>query len=309
MVAMELRQLRYFSEVARKGTYVAAANALSVAQPALWRQVRELERELGVALFERVGRRVRLTTDGRTMLERTTDALAAVDRLDATAADLRSARAGTVAIACAGPHLRRFLAAVMSAYRAAHPRVAITIREYGGGSAPGRGIREDLLDGLVDLATGVPPEGDPQFDGFAIYRVRLVVAVPTDHPWRGALTVDVESLRDRPLVLSQRGAFSRVTLEAACRRAGFEPDVAFDSASPMSIEALGSAGLGLPIIVDDALPAPSGAPWPVLTERGLPVGDLVSLVWRAGATLSPAGRAFVDVARTFVDQRQRATSA
>ena len=306
---MELRQLRYFSAVARHGTYVAAAASLSVAQPALWRQVHHLERELGVALFEKVGRRVRLTLDGQTILERASDALATVDRLEATAADLRSARAGIVAIACAGPHLRRFLAPVMGAFRQAHPDVVIRIREYGGGPGPGRGIREDLVGGIVDLATGTPPGPDPNFEGFPVYEVRLIAPVPDDHPLRMARSIEVEDLRGRPLVLSQVGSFSRGALEAACRRAGFEPTVAFDSASPTSTMALGAAGLGLPIFVDDAVPQPAADPWPLITEGGQPISSPVSLLWRADATLSPAVRAFVDVAREFVDQRQESTSA
>jgi DNA-binding transcriptional LysR family regulator len=306
---MELRQLRYFAAVARHGTYVAAATALSVAQPALWRQVHDLERELGVALFERVGRRVRLTIDGQTVLAQVGDALATIDRLDATAADLRSARAGIVAIACAGPHLRRFLAPLIGAFRRSHPDVVIRIREYGGGSAPGRGIGEDLAGGIVDLASGVAPGGDTRFEGFPVYQVRLIVAVPDDHPLRGAASIDIERLRGEPLVLSQVGSYSRGALEAACRRAGFEPLVAFDSSSPTSIMALGAAGLGLPVFVDDAVPPPAGEPWPVITEGGRPIGDPVRLLWRADATLSPAIRAFVDAARASVDQPQVSTSA
>src|SRR5690242_19312935 len=77
---MELRQLEYFVEVARKGTYLAASASLSVAQPALWRQVKELERELGVPLFERVGRRVRLTRNGEALADQAATVLAASGR-------------------------------------------------------------------------------------------------------------------------------------------------------------------------------------------------------------------------------------
>lgn len=304
---MELRQIRYFTAVAREGTYAAAAAALSIAQPALWRQVRDLERELGVKLFERAGRRVRLTIDGRSILDQAASAIATVDRLEATAADLRSSRAGVVAIACASPHLRQFLAPVIGAFRRSHPGVAFEIREYGGGSTPGRGIPEDLLGGLVDLATGVAPVDDPRFEGFPIYDVNLVVAVPDDHPWRDVTAVEVAQLRDCSLVCSQAGAYSRGALEAACRRAGFEPLVAFDSASPVTVLALGAAGLGLAVTIDDAVAQPSGRPWPRLVENDRAVGDTVRLGWRAGATLSPTVGAFVELARESVDQRQLST--
>jgi DNA-binding transcriptional LysR family regulator len=187
--------------------------------------------------------------------------------------------------------------------------VVIRIREYGGGSTPGRGIREDLESGIVDLGTGVVPADDRGFEGFPVYRVRLIVAVSDDHPLRGAASVDIKRLRDQPLVLSQAGSYSRGALEAACRRAGVEPLVAFDSASPESIMALGAAGLGLPIFVDDAVPPPVGSRWPVITEGGRPIGDPVRLLWRADSALSPAVRDFVDAARAAVDQRQVSASA
>ncbi|HET7471666.1 MAG TPA: LysR family transcriptional regulator [Candidatus Limnocylindrales bacterium] len=305
---MELRQLRYFAAVAEHGTYAAAASRLSIAQPALWRQVRDLERELGVPLFERVGRRVRLTRDGETLLAGAGAALAAVDRVQVAAADLRSARAGTIAISCASPHLRRFLAQVIGAFRRTHPHVAFELTEYGGGPTPGRSIAGDLLGGLVDLATGIP-RNDPRFEGFPAYTVRLVAAVPDDHPWRDRSSVEVAELEGVPLVASRAGAYSRRTLEDACRRAGFEPRVAFDSASPSSVLALGKAGLGIPITIDDAVDQPAGRPWPGIVESGRPIVDTVGLYWRAGAVLSPTARAFVDVARSAADQAQVAISS
>src|SRR5215218_2189699 len=118
---MELRQLRYFASVSELGTYAAAADRLHVAQPALWRQVQSLERELRVPLFERVGRRVRLTSDGATLLAQAQSTLATADRLAHSADDLRTARGGVVAIACASPHIRKFLAPVLGEFHSSHP--------------------------------------------------------------------------------------------------------------------------------------------------------------------------------------------
>src|SRR6266516_3838932 len=104
---MELRQLRYFRAVAETGTFTAAAEQSRVAQPALWKQVRELERELGVALFEKAGRRVRLTGSGALLLERVAHALESADREKSLAADLRLGRTGQVVISCSPPHINR----------------------------------------------------------------------------------------------------------------------------------------------------------------------------------------------------------
>jgi len=304
---VELRQLEYFVAVARTGTYLAAAASLSVAQPALWRQVKDLERELGTPLFERVGRRVRLTRDGETLAELATTVLAGATRLRDTAADLRTGRSGAITIACAAPHLREFLAPVIAAMRIDHPDVRIEVVEYGGGAAPaGRGILSDLLQGLADLATGLGP-GDDRIESVALYEVGLLLVVPDDDPLRDARLVDVGELRNRPLVTAQVGSYSRGALEAACARSGFAPTIGFDSPNPLSILALGQAGLGLPVLVEDAVAHPLARPWPRLSERGRAILQTMRLGWRAGAPVSTAARAFIELATAEAARRRSAT--
>jgi DNA-binding transcriptional LysR family regulator len=294
---MDLRQLYGFTAVAREGSYAAAASSLALSQPAVWRQVKDLEQELQLRLFEKQGRRVRLTTDGRRLLDLATAVLDTVERFTSTAADLRSIRAGVVAVACASTHLERFLAHAIGVFREAHPGVAFVIREYGGGAAPGRGIREDLLDGVVDVATLVGPHDDPDVEGFPVYDVQLVLAVPDDHPWRRLDTIEVSHLRGKPLIVGLPSAYSRRSIEAACSRSGFEATIAFVVASPVSQVALGRAGLGLPVTVDDSTRAFGDTAWPKIVEHGIPLRDTVRLVWRSGAALSPSARAFIDIVR------------
>lgn len=293
-------------KVAETGTYLAASKVLALAQPALWRRVKDLERELGTILFERTGRRVRLTAAGRRLVIEADRILAACTRLERTAEDLRSARLGTVSIACAAPHLRMFLAGAIAQLRRERPGIGIEIREYGGGSPPGEGTVEDLVAGRVDLASGVAPREGGRFDGFQIYKVRLMVALPDRHPWRRRRLIDVGSLQGKPLICAQSSSYSRRAIVAACARAGFVPEIAFDSHSPLSLVALGSAHLGIPIFADDALPHPPGNPWPSLAEHGRPITDVVSLVWRADLPLPPAAARFVEVARKLASKRGRA---
>jgi len=301
---MELRQLEYFVEVARKGTYLAASASLSVAQPALWRQVKELERELGVPLFERVGRRVRLTRNGEALADRAATVLAASGRVRDSAAGLREGTSGIIAVSCAAPHLREFLAPVIAAMRRAHPDVRIDVTEYGGGPAPaGRGIKSDLVEGLADLATGLGA-ADPRLETVPMYEVGLMLVVPDAHPWRDELLIDVGRLRGEALVAAQRGSYSRGALERACARAGFDPLIGFDSPNPLSILALGQAGLGLPVLVEDAVPRPADRPWPRIGEHGRPIAETLRLAWRAGAPLSAAVSAFIDIAKAEAAARQ-----
>jgi DNA-binding transcriptional LysR family regulator len=299
---MELRALRSFVTVAEAGTYLAAAEQLHNAQPALWRQVHELEAELQVKLFERVGRRVRPTSAGEQLRPMAIAALEAAGRVVAAAEDLRSLRAGTLVLACAAPHLREFLGQVIADFRSAHPDVRVDVREYPGGPGPGRGMREDLLDGLADLATGVPAD-DARFESVLLYRSRIVLAVDDGHPWRREAVIDASRLRDVPLVTALQGSFSRSALEAAAGRAGFAPTIAFESPNPVSIMAVGRAGLGIPVLPEDALDHPVNPPWPELGSGGRPVEHDIRLGWRATGERSAAATAFVELAASARDRR------
>ena len=291
---MELRQLEYFSAVARDGTYTAAAERLHVAQPALWKQVHDLERELGVALFERAGRRVRITTAGTLLLERVDQLLGGANRLRLLADDLRVGRTGRVRVRCFAPHLARFLAGVITTFRVEHPGIGVELSEHGVAIDDRVSLVESLRVGAADVITTAHVDGDADLEGFRAYRVR-VVALPAEGsrlaPRRTRLPV--ESLRDEALVVSPRGYFSRDRLDAACREAGFEPRIEAESSSPAALVALADHGLGTAIIADDAI----GATRPplALTADGAAIEDAVWLYRRARG-VDPTVEAFVAVA-------------
>src|SRR5437867_797317 len=127
-MVVDLRQLAAFVAVARSGTYAAAAMQLHLAQPAVWKHVANLERALGVQLFERHGRLVRLTASGRAVLVRAEAVLEGAEAVETLARDLRSGRTGTVTIGCVAPHVVGFLAPVIGAYRKAHRDVRVLLR-------------------------------------------------------------------------------------------------------------------------------------------------------------------------------------
>src|SRR5919108_254542 len=110
-----------------------------------------MKRVDGIGTSERAAGRVRLTSGGVELRVAAESAVAAADRVVDLADGIRTARVGTLAIACAAPHLREILAGVIATFRRQHPDVRVTVREYLGGPGPGRGLREDLLDGIADL--------------------------------------------------------------------------------------------------------------------------------------------------------------
>jgi DNA-binding transcriptional LysR family regulator len=297
---LELRQLRYFRAVAETGTFTAAAERELVAQPALWKQVRDLERELGVTLFEQAGRRVRLTGNGALLLERAIQALEGAARIRALADDLKAGRSGQVVIACLAPHISRLLAAAVRDFNRDHPSVHVDLREHPGMSSSGRRSESPLLSelrtGLADLAV---VEGEAnEFESLRLYEVHVVVIVPEEHPWRRRRSIQVEQLRGVPLVVGSEGFMSRRLLERACRSAGFEPTIDRVSASAFSLFGMGMQGVGVAVAADDVPLAMSG-PWPRIRAGGTALGETVRISWRRGSQ-PPAVQAFITTLRRVV---------
>lgn len=297
---MDLKQVQCFVATARAGTYAAASQRLLLAQPAVWKHVDTLGRELGVSLFERTGRQVQLTPAGRSLLEPAEHLLEGAQRIQDFALELREGRSGTVTVGCVGPHVIGFLAPVIGEFHRRHPGVRIVLREveFDRASPPPGPFAEALSNGAVDIVTG---EAVPGTEHFRLYEVSVICAVPPRHPWRNLAAVDVEQLRDVPILASPPGFFSRSTLEAACRASGFHPHIAIDNANPSVLVELGRHGLGVPVLANDAVHTARPRQWPIVHARGQALSAPTYLSSRP--TTSPAVTAFVELAREAAAQR------
>jgi len=296
---VELRQLRYFVEVASAGTYAAASERLHVAQPGVWKQVQSLEHELGVALFERIGRRVRLTGDGALVLARAQSVLAGAAGVHQLADDLRAGVTGSVVVGCVPSHIVGFLGRVLTAHRRDHPGVRVTAAEIDAASAtdgadPFAGA---LSAGTVDvITTASPAEG---FPGFPIYDVNVVAAVAPRHRWQGRTHVHIRELTGETTLAMPLGYLSRTLVDDAAIRAGVELRVAMASSSPVALLALGRDGMGVPVIASDAIP-PQTRQLPIIVDDNGPLSRTVSLHSRSVEHTSVAVRDFVEHARRLV---------
>lgn len=302
---MELRQFVYFVAVATTGSYHAAAESLHVAQPALWHQVQSLQRELGVALFERAGRRVRLTRAGTMLLEPAQRVLAETSRFRAAADDLRSGRTGVVAIACYTPHLERFLAPVIGRFERAHPEVRVEIHEFAatrGGVTEIAGSMAELMGGSVDIALG--PRHPDGVEGFQVDESTVVALVGPYHAWAARSEIHIAELREQPLLLvSSHESFSRSAIAHACHAAGFEPTVKLESASSLALVRLAEQGVGVAVVPDALVPSDFRGRLLHIADTDHILRRETWLCWREGELTSPSIVAFVEEARRAVGVR------
>src|ERR1700722_17882788 len=260
---MELRQLRYVIAVADQRHFTRAAASVPVAQPALSHQVKLLEQELGIELFERSHSGARLTEAGEIFLLRVRRALAGLD-----------------------------LPQLLAAFHAAHPGIDVSLREDS--------TRDMLMmtaRGEIDLAiAALDVARPPGLDAVPLAREPGLIALPAAHPLASGEAVALRLLRHETFILFKPGTGLRTVSDRAARRAGFVPREGFQTSSHDRLLALVSEGLGVGFVPASAVsdPRPPGlAVLPVSPG----VERTVGAVWRAGHRHAPAASAFLALLR------------
>lgn len=301
---MDLRHLETFRTVATEQSFTRAAEVLSYAQSSVTAQIQSLEAELGVPLFERLGKRISLTTAGEQLLPYAGRIRDLVDEARASVR-LDGAPAGTLVIGSAETLCTYRLPAILRAFRKNYPEVQLTIH-----AGEPEDARKDLASGQIDVAIQF---GDDDDDDSGLHAVDLVaeplsvVAAP-DHPLAGKLRVTARELARSTAILTENQCGYRRLYEAHLRRAGFDPVSTLNFNSVEAIKQCVIAGLGISI-----LPT-------VAVERELARGSLTrlnvtlqaeirtKLTYRREKWLSPTLRAFIDQARQTLgtDARDKA---
>ncbi|MEU3281308.1 LysR substrate-binding domain-containing protein [Streptomyces antibioticus] len=192
---MELRQIQYAVAVAEELHFGRAAERLLVAQPSLSRQIRELERDLGVELFQRTSRHVRLTAAGAAFLDEARRILAAVDAGREAAVDAAAGRRGAVALGFVASAAIQILPHLVRRQSRARPGVRLTLKEM---------TTEEqvaaLNDGAIDIGLSRDLEPQEGISVSTVVREPLLAVVPTSHPLHQRRAVDFRDLAESPLV-------------------------------------------------------------------------------------------------------------
>jgi LysR family cyn operon transcriptional activator len=283
---MNLRQLRTFVSVADAGGFARALHRLHLSQPAASRQIHGLETELGVALFDRSGRGIRLTPEGEDLLRQSRLVLAEADSLRQRALALKQGHAGVLRLGATPQAIENLLVAVLKSYRRSHPDIEVRLVEDGGARLAGR-----LDEGDVDLA--IMPLGDERFGGRLLYPMHVFAVLPKTHRFTRRKMLEVTELANDPLLLLGRGFASRGWFEAACHVAHIKPHIVLESASPHTLVALASAGHGI-AVVPSVVSIPRKATRAVpLVHRGMSIGRWAVVAWDARRFLPPYAERFV----------------
>ncbi|MGO7037793.1 LysR family transcriptional regulator [Rhizobium acaciae] len=244
---MELRHLRYFLAVAEEGNFTRAAGKLGIGQPPLSQQIRDLEREVGAALFHRVPHGAELTAAGAAFLGEARASLAAAEKAKLAAQSANRGETGRLSLGfTASSAFNPVVSTTIRRFRARWPEVQLSLTEMNT-----LALMQKLERGELDATFMRPSLDDPA--GVRLRRLPdepMVIALPASHPLARRSELPLAALADEPFILFPRlvglSLYDDVVL--ACRKAGFELTVAQEAPQISSVVNLVAADLGVSIV-------------------------------------------------------------
>ncbi|MRG86062.1 LysR family transcriptional regulator [Salinibacillus xinjiangensis] len=248
---MEIRQINYFMEVAKREHVTDAAEVLHVAQSSVSRQIFNLEEELGVELFIREGRRVKLTHIGRRFYERMIQVMNMVDEAKREVNESLNPEKGTVRIAFPISMAAHTLPSIIYAFRKRYPEAKFEMSNA---------LYYDLIEGVVNgdynLAMMAPMPTkvkENKINGTTLFTENLVALLPANHPLANKSSLMLRELHEDSFVVLPEGYVFYEQVVDACKKAGFSPKIAFEGKDIDALKGLVSAGLGVALMPEMTL--------------------------------------------------------
>ena len=277
---MDLRRLRTFVVVAEQGTVSSAAKTLRITQPALSRQLQDLQAEFGVRLFDHVGRRLRLTAEGAELVPTCRNLLSQADNVLEHARSLAQGDSGELNVGATPHMIASVFPGFLRQFAAKYPRVRVKTVEAGSVDQ-----RELLRRGELHAAVGFLEEREAEFVAYPLPPVRLLVAYNRSGFSFGK-TVEVRDLANAPLLLLVQGFGTRKSFDAACRLERMAPNIFMESSAPETLLALARESHGAAIVPSSAQIDRRSLRLAPIVFRGRPLTSEIALLW-AGARRLP----------------------
>jgi DNA-binding transcriptional LysR family regulator len=295
-----LQQLRGFCYAARTHSISKAADKMLLSQPSVSLQIKALERELGVQLFQRRGPRITLTHDGQRLLELAAPLIESIDALDESFTSLRdSPDRGTVNIAAGGSTIQYLLPPFVQAYAREHPLVDVRLH-----NVTGKAGLVLLRDGEVDFAVGPMLETPPDITFHPVVSYEPTLIMRRDHPLAGRKRLSLRDIAKFPLILPPKNLSTHRIVDSVFTDHSIQYDVKLEIGGYDVIKKYVSLGLGISIVMSHCL---SGADH----LHAVPLGRYFpkrtyGVVLLRGKRLSPAADQFVRMLRVEGNPRARA---
>jgi molybdate transport repressor ModE-like protein len=250
---LDVKRLRILREVAAQGSFSAAADALYLSQSAVSQQIATLEREVGMQLLDRARGGPKLTDAGRVVVGHAEAAIARLDEAERELAAIAGLEGGELRLASFPSASATVLTEAVSVFHGRHPKVRLSIAE----AEPEQSLPR-LKGGELDLALSfdypsVPSAPDRDLELTLLLTESMHLALPKQHPLAERQVVPLAALSEERWLCGSRPSSCGEVIVRACRDAGFEPQVGFESDDYHVMQGFIAAGLGFTLLPDLAL--------------------------------------------------------
>ncbi|MCA1797738.1 MAG: LysR family transcriptional regulator [Geobacteraceae bacterium] len=290
---MDLKQLKFFLEVANSQGFTRAAEKLHIAQSALSISIRKLEEDLGVVLFNRQKRKVTLTAEGEVLVIHAREILQGVEKAQQEIEDLRTLLKGEVKVGLSPMLSSFFFPKIITTFKRYHPGLQISIT---GNSA--WDIQRMIKSGDIDMgiiAGNVPDE----LDSHHLVHEEVIACIHRSHPLAQEKKLPLHTLLRQPLIHFKGGYYLREIIDLFAQRENITPVVMAETNMFTLVKSLVKEELGLAFLLRMAL---TRDPEIATISCDPPLYLDLSIAWKKHARLSPANRAFLNYLIHEVDE-------
>jgi DNA-binding transcriptional LysR family regulator len=299
MSQINLKLLHMFIAVAENRSFRQASEQLNRSQSAVSMQIKQLEDQVGVALFHRTTRRVELTAEGQQLLTHARRALGEWDQGLREIRDVVDMQRGTLSFACMPTIAATVLPPALRAFQESYPGIKINLREL---------AAEELLECIrrreVDFGIGPGNERLTEFEFSPLFDDPIYALATRAFAFRKRSAIDLAELCTFPILLNSTSTALRAMLERALAARDLQMNIAFEVVHTHTLIALATAGLGVGILPKVALPLPLKKSLQAVPIGNPPLVRSVSIVTLKGRSLSPAAAALASTIRKFMRARR-----
>lgn len=294
---MDIRHLKYFMEVARQKSFTRAAETLHVSQSAISKMIKDLEQELGIHLFNRSSRFIRLTDTGETFLRHAQEVVALFDNLIREVESASLSDRGRITIGLPPITGSTRFAQLLGEFKKKFPQIDIALFEYGS-----KTIEAGVQDGSIDIGVICNAPDMGAYHAFTLSNDPLRVIASPDNPLSMLSEVALSALRDEQFVMYREDFSLYHKIVNGCVAAGFQPRIIFETSQRELMTQLVSTNLGVAI-----LPSRTCAELDPASIATIPLSQphlhhQMTIVWKKGRHLNRAAHLWIEFAREFLTQ-------
>lgn len=291
---MDIQQIQYFLEVVRSGNFSTAAENLYTTQSSVSKNIKSLEKELNIQLFDRSKRQIQLTEAGKLVLKDARSIVQGYENLIHTVSSYQLQKKDTLTIASIPVMAQYDITGLLTDFQTAHPNITLQIEE-----AETNHVYSQLKDHECDFIFTRKEYLDASCQSLAFYDDRLAAVVPVNHPLSKKKQLSVSELRNENLLLLNKSTLHYDKITEICRQKGFEPRVVYTGTHMDNILDLVSKNHGISLLMQHAVEYlhPSGVVIIPVKEDFI---STIALACNDYRQLSPAGKLFWDYAKSKI---------